>query len=220
MTDEFQTQVIHIGDWVIRQRVPGGKGPFPAIFMFHGWTGDENVMWIYATRMPRNTLLIAPRGLYPTPLGGHGWHAYKAKIWPLMDDFRPSIASLAELLNSSNFPLVDFDRLHFVGFSQGAAMAYAFALEHGERLASVAGLSGFLPERAELAPANNGLRNKPIFIAHGNQDYLVPVYRARESVNLFQKAGARVTYCEDDVGHKLSANCFRGLQTFYANQEF
>ena len=48
----------------------------------------------------------------------------------------------------------------------------------------------------------------------------MPVYRARESVNLFQKVGALVTYCEDDVGHKLSANCFRGLQTFYANQEF
>ena len=141
MTDEFQTQVIHVGDWVIRQRVPGGGGPFPTIVMLHGWTGDENVMWIYAVRMPRDALLIAPRGLYPTPLGGHGWHPYKAKIWPLMDDFRPSNASLSELLSSKNFPLVDFSRLHLVGFSQGAAMAYSFALEQGERLASVAGLS-------------------------------------------------------------------------------
>jgi len=218
MSGDLQTQVIRVGEWVIRQRVPAGEGPFPTIMMLHGWTGDENVMWIYATRMPKNALLLAPRGLYTTPLGGYGWHPYKAKVWPVMEDFRASNDALLELLNINNFPLVDFSRLHFVGFSQGAAMSYAFALENGDRLSSVVGLSGFLPIGAEAAITNDSLHRKPIFIAHGSQDFLVPVYRARETVNLFQKAGADVTYCEDDVGHKLSANCFRGMETFFAKQ--
>lgn len=220
MNDELQTEIIHIGDWVIRQRRPVGNEPFPTIIMLHGWTGDENVMWIYATRMPRSALLLAPRGIYPTPLGGHGWHPYKPKIWPMMDDFRASIDAFLDLLTTRNFPYVDFNRLHFAGFSQGAAMAYAFALENGDRLNSLVGLSGFLPDRAEHTISNKGLRDKPIFIAHGNQDFLVPVYRAREAVELFQRAGAQVTYCEDDIGHKLSANCFRGMEMFLAKQGF
>jgi hypothetical protein len=34
-------------------------------------------------------------------------------------------------------------------------------------------------------------------------------------VALLEKAGATVTYCEEDVGHKLSAGCFRGLESYF-----
>jgi len=47
-------------------------------------------------------------------------------------------------------------------------------------------------------------------VAHGTQDQLVPIDRARTSIELLEQAGAQVTYCEDEVGHKLSANaCVR-----------
>jgi phospholipase/carboxylesterase len=55
-----------------------------------------------------------------------------------------------------------------------------------------------------------------VFIAHGTTDNLVPVEMARESANLLKQAGANVTYCEEEVGHKLSAPCFRGLEAFFA----
>jgi len=35
------------------------------------------------------------------------------------------------------------------------------------------------------------------------------------SIGLLENAGATVTYCEDNVGHKLSIKCFRGLEAFY-----
>ena len=34
---------------------------------------------------------------------------------------------------------------------------------------------------------------------------------------LLEQAGARVTYCEDDVGRKLSRNCFRSMKTFFTD---
>ena len=54
-----------------------------------------------------------------------------------------------------------------------------------------------------------------MFLAHGAFDEIVPVGRAREAVKLLGQAGAQVTYCEDDVGHKLSLSCFQSLQTFF-----
>jgi phospholipase/carboxylesterase len=89
------------------------------------------------------------------------------------------------------------------------------AIDRPERIASVAGLSGFLPEGTSTWLSNERLKGLPIFIAHGTEDELVPVNKARLSVDQLEKAGADVTYCEDEVGHKLSAKCFRGLEAFY-----
>ena len=41
--------------------------------------------------------------------------------------------------------------------------------------------------------------------------------RARASLALLEQAGARVTYCEEEVGHKLGANCLRALETYLQN---
>jgi len=40
------------------------------------------------------------------------------------------------------------------------------------------------------------------------------VDRARASIGLLEKAGAQITYCEDEVGHKLSAGCLRALEDY------
>jgi phospholipase/carboxylesterase len=214
MNDKTEVSIVRIGDWQIRWRQPPGGGPFPIVLLLHGWTGDENVMWVFTSRLPRGTLLLAPRAPYPTPLGGFGWHPYKAKAWPWVEDFRPAIQALSALISQENFPTGDVTRLHLMGFSQGAALAYSFLLLYPERISSVTSLSGFLPDGAEHLPVDPALHAKPVFIAHGALDDLVPVDRARKAVELFEKAGARVTYCEDEVGHKLSVNCFRSLEAF------
>lgn len=216
MRDYGQIQTVRIDQYLINQHLPEGNGPFPVILLLHGWTGDENAMWVFSSRMPAGAMLLSPRGLYPSPLGGYGWHPYSTRVWPTIDDFRPAVEELLALSTSALFPQADFNRLHLAGFSQGAALAYTFALLKADRIASFAGLSGFLPDKADVLSFGNGLQGKPCFIAHGDQDDLVPVDRARKAVEFFQKAGAQVTYCEDEVGHRLSVNCFRGLEAFLA----
>lgn len=209
---------VEVNSWVVRVRPPAGGGPSPLVVLLHGWTGDESAMWVFASNLPRKALVIAPRGLYPTPLGGYGWVAHYTGGWPTLDDLRPAERELAALLVADNFPTADLSRYHLIGFSQGAALAYAFALLNPQRVASLAGLSGFLPLGGEGLIQDHLLEDKPVFIAHGSLDDLVPIARARQAVGAFERAGARVTYCEDQVGHKLSANCFRGLQAFYTRQ--
>jgi predicted esterase len=57
---------------------------------------------------------------------------------------------------------------------------------------------------------------KSFFVAHGSLDEMVNIAYARQSVQLLEAAGAQVTFCEDEVGHKVSAGCLRGLQAFFA----
>ena len=118
----------------------------------------------------------------------------------------------------SNFPRGDFDRFNLLGFSQGAALCFVFTLALPHRVKSLAGLSGFLPTGAGSLISHEHLTGKRIFLAHGTRDEVVPVERSRESATVFERAAAVVSYCEDDIGHKLSAGCFKGLGTFFEEE--
>ncbi len=207
--------IFSINNWVMRFHRPEGVGPFPVLLLLHGWTGDENSMWVFAPRLLKNSLMVAPRGLFSTVGSGYSWHPEISKPWPWVNDFIPAVEKLFDTISSKNLPEGDFSELHIVGFSQGAALAYTMAILYPERIASLAGLSGFLPDGASAWMGNELLKGMPIFVAHGTEDERVPIERARMGVDLLQKSGAAVTYCEDNVGHKLSAKCFRGLEAFY-----
>ena len=103
-----------------------------------------------------------------------------------------------------------------MGFSQGAALVSAMALMHPERINRIGLLAGFVPAGAEALADTRPLSGTDVFVAHGTSDEMVKIEFARRSVRLLQEAGANVTYCEDEVGHKLSVKCLRALQAFFA----
>ncbi|OGO37795.1 MAG: hypothetical protein A2W35_04570 [Chloroflexi bacterium RBG_16_57_11] len=212
----MNAQVRQVDGWVLRQQTPDSPGLHTLILMLHGWTGDENSMWIFANRLPKNTFLVSPRGLFATVLGGYGWQPNLDRSWPDIDDFRPAMEAIWNLLKPQNFPTAELRQIHIVGFSQGAALGYSLALAFPQRVGIISGLSGFAPGGLEQIVSSRPLEGKACFMAHGTQDQLVSVARARQARQAFLDAGAQVTYCEDDVGHKLSVSCFRGLEKFFA----
>jgi phospholipase/carboxylesterase len=102
-----------------------------------------------------------------------------------------------------------------MGFSQGAALSNVVACLHPDRVRKAAILAGFMPSGMEEIVAAKPLSGKPVFVTHGTQDNLVPIDRARASMSLLEQAGAHVTYCEAEVGHKVSADCLRALELFF-----
>jgi phospholipase/carboxylesterase len=200
----------------VRIRRPDALEVQAAILLLHGWTGDEYSMQIFESRLPQNVIMISPRGLYPTPLGGFSWQENFQRKWPLLSDLSPAVARLMDMLVDGAFRDADLSQFSVVGFSQGAALAYTLACLHPRRISRLAGLSGFIPDDMEPILQGSPLIDMPVFVAHGSKDELVPVDKARSAVETLEKGGARVTYCEDAVGHKLSANCFRGLEAFFA----
>jgi len=210
-----------LGNITLQARRPGGPGPHPVFLLLHGWTGDETSMGIFASKLPAQALLIAPRGLYASPLGGYSWVERQERNWPELADFEPAISALVSLLTSADFtrrfPGGDVTQLRLLGFSQGAALAYSFAFSRALPLCAVAGLSGFVPRLAAVPASGYDLDQLPVFIAHGDQVQLLPIERARQGVEILSQAGAVVSYCEHHAGHKLNAACFRSLQIFFAH---
>jgi phospholipase/carboxylesterase len=210
--------------WTLRYRLPEGEMPHPVLLLIHGWTGDENAMWIFTSRLSPRFIIISPRGLYPAADGGFGWEPRLQRGWPNVEDFHPSVAALLTMLDGLKteeygWPFkgtqLDFSTMNVMGFSQGAALAYTLALLHPERVQRLAGLSGFLPEGIDNLVLSQPLLDKPVFIAHGKRDERVPVEKARTAARLLREAGADVSYCEEDVGHKLALSCFHELEEFF-----
>ncbi len=205
-----------IGRWRLRVRMPDGPPPHPAIFLLHGLAGDELVMGIFANQIPQNYLVLSPRGLFEADLGGYSWLRRTARTWPAAEDFIEPTGQVLALADSVAETLGrNMDRFHLMGFSQGAALAYTLAFLHPDRVDTLAGLAGFLPEGNEEHAATERLAGLRAFVSHGTQDSTVPVAYARQAVEALERAGAEVVYCEADVGHKLGAACFRALGKFY-----
>lgn len=186
--------------------------------MLHGWTGDENSMWVFTSQLDDDWLLIAPRALYPsqTDRGGFSWIDQRIDHWPLFIDFLPAVEKLhhdlGELKNKYSY--IDFSKLAIIGFSQGAAMGFAYSMIHPRDVLKLGLLSGFIPDNSEGFITQKGERDLGIFIGHGNSDQIVPVEKANQGITLLREFGYFPKSCITDVGHRLGADCFKALTDF------
>ena len=211
--------LIHFNDWTLRVR-EATQTPARLLLMIHGWTGDENSMWVFARNFPADVLMLAPRGLHAAPQGGYSWRPHREGTFgrPSFTEFQDSIGRLIELVDEYQAEAgMDAGPFDVMGFSQGAAMSNVIACLFPERVRKVGVLAGFMPSGMEEIIAQKPLTGKSVFITHGTQDNLVPIDRGRASMSLLEQAGAHVTYCEAEVGHKVSADCLRALETFFSN---
>ena len=152
--------------------------------------------------------------------GGYSWRTLHPGTWglPTLSDLKPAADSLIRLVDDLSASIgVDAAQFDVAGFSQGGALTNVLTLLYPQRIRKAAVLAGFMPGGTDDLLAQRVLNDKPFFVAHGTQDDLVPLERARRSVGLLKQAGAQVTFCEAEVGHKVSADCLRGLETFFAN---
>lgn len=119
---------------------------------------------------------------------------------------RASQARLEALIARERARGIPAARLVLAGFSQGGAMALHTGLRHPERLAGLMALSCFLPLADTLAdeasPAN---RDVPIFMAHGTQDAVIPMARARQARDRLLALGYRVRWREYRMPHAVCA---------------
>jgi phospholipase/carboxylesterase len=117
---------------------------------------------------------------------------------------RGSAAEVSALIDRERARGIPARRIVLAGFSQGCAMALLTGLRYPERLAGLAGLSGYLPlasaTAAERHAANTDL---PIFLAHGAQDDVVPSARGEASRDALQALGHAVAWHCYPMGHSV-----------------
>jgi phospholipase/carboxylesterase len=215
----ISTDTIAFNDWTLRVRPSSAESP-RLLAMIHGWTGDENSMWVFTRGLPSDYWIIAPRAPHAAESKGFSWRPPQAETFgrPSLETLLPSVEALINLIDEYAASVkVEARQFDLVGFSQGGAMVNVVGLLYPQRIRKMGVLAGFLPSGLEDVIEKKPLAGKNVFVAHGTQDQLVPVDRARASMQELERAGAQITYCEDDVAHKLSSNCLRALENYLAS---
>jgi phospholipase/carboxylesterase len=209
------TDLQTFGGWTFRLR-PASSGTARLFLLLHGWKGDETSMRVFARSLPDSYAVLAPRAPHAEPAGGYTWRKIvPGSSWklPTVEDLRPSAEALLQFVDEwSASAGVDAARFDVAGFSQGAALTYTLALLYPQRVRVFAALSGFLPGGSDAALAV--LDGKRVFVAHGRQDDLIPIERARQDVVTLEASGVEVAYCESDGGHRVGKECIQGMEAF------
>ena len=117
---------------------------------------------------------------------------------------RASQKSLEDLIAREGSRGIAPGRVVLAGFSQGGAIALQTALRYDERLAGTLALSTYLPLAPTLAAERNPAnRDVPIFMAHGSQDPMIPLDRARASRDALAALGYAVEWREYPMQHSV-----------------
>ncbi len=201
---------------------PAPRPDAAVVFFLHGWTGDETALQPFARglevawRAYFRAPFAVPAGQAPRGRRGFSWLPAERVRGSRVEDYRAAIQTLRHGLQRlrARFPHVRWERGHWVGFSQGAATAAVFGLHHPQYLASYTGFVGYLPRGAEALIRGAPWQGKAAFLVHGRHDPLIPPARGEAMAHLLREAGAQVTHCWGDVGHKVAADCLARWRTW------
>ncbi len=216
MPDLNNTSLVEFNNWTLRVR-EASLQPSRLLLLIHGLTGDENAMWIFARNLSGQYSMIAPRAPYAANPSGYSWRppSYGNMDQVSLELLRSAAEALIRLVDEYSASIgLDATTFDVIGFSQGAAMSSALGFLFPDRIRKIGILAGFVPGGLEDLVLQHPLDGKPFFVAHGTKDEMVSIERARASITILEQAGARVTYCEDEVGHKVSVHCLRALKDF------
>lgn len=180
------------------------EGRQAAIILLHGRGADEVDLFGLADALDPRLLVISARA--PLRLGpGYHWYELHEIGRPDGATFDAAVALLERFIaDALDRYAIDPQRLHLLGFSQGAMMASALTLMHPVWIAGAILLSGYIPLNMEFPIDEEQLAGKPFFVAHGTQDAVVPLQLGRESETFLAAAGADLTYREYSIGHQIS----------------
>lgn len=219
MPDLNNTSLTTFKNWSLRIR-ESARPSSRLMLLIHGFTGDENSMWVFGRDLPPHYWIVAPRALYPGQPSGYSWRPpqFENMNQLSLDLLRSSAEALIQLVDEYSASVkIDAHIFDVMGFSQGGAMASLLAILYPQRIGRTGILAGFVPNGLDGLVSQRPLDGKAFFVAHGTKDEMVPIEKARASIQILEQAGANVTYCEDQVGHKVSATCLRSLKNFFAD---
>ena len=126
---------------------------------------------------------------------------------------RESFAAVQQLITHEVARGMPAHRIVLAGFSQGSAVTLGAGLRHAEKLAGLAGLSGYMPLAASTAAERHAANAQtPVFLAHGRNDGVVPLARGTAGRDLLQGLGQPLEWHDYPMEHSVCIEEVRALQ--------
>lgn len=193
----------------------------PILVMIHGYGAHENDLYSLKDYLGTEVHYLSLRAPMSLGFGGFAWY-------PIHFDAVGAKTSDTEMAGQSRDLILRFieefkvqeglesNPVWLLGFSQGAILSYAMALNHPAKFERIMALSGYvlkeiLPEQYRL----QDLQHLDLFISHGNQDEVIPVQAARSTIAFLEKLKVKHRYQEYPAGHGINPDNLRDLVDWF-----
>lgn len=193
-----------------------GDAPVASVIWLHGLGADGHD---FAPIVPtlKSFLPCAARFVFPhapvRPVTINGGYAMRAWYDILGFDrtapqdlagIRDSHQTILQLLEREKERGIGPGRVVLAGFSQGGAMALYSGVRLAEPLAGIMGLSCYLLEPARFPSEHQpATRSTPVFLAHGDQDEILPVMLGENARAQLAAAGYGVEWHRYAMPHSV-----------------
>ena len=209
------------------QTIENQTGPDPrsAIIVLHGLGADGNDFVPIAQELDLRSIgpvrFVFPHApVRPVTLNGgmamRAWYDILGTDLVRREDepgLRASMAEVQALIDREVARGMPANRIVLAGFSQGCAITLGAGLRHRERLAGLAGLSGYLPLAATTATERHDANTlTPMFLAHGRNDGMVPLARGQAARDLLQGLGQPIEWHDYPMEHSVCIEEVQALQ--------
>lgn len=183
----------------------GAAGPHPTLILCHGRGADEDDLAGLARYLDERLMILSVRAPFPFEFGGYTWYDAAPDGTPDVPRFRESHERLSTFIDDALrlYP-VDHNKVFVLGFSMGAAMSLVEALSRPQLFRGVCINSGYLPQQEIVEYRREALPSLNILLAHGTEDPVIPVERARQTKAALERLGVRPHYTEYRMGHEIS----------------
>jgi phospholipase/carboxylesterase len=193
-----------------------GHDPVATIIILHGLGADGNDFVPIARELDLRAIgpvrFVFPHApVIPVTINNglrmRAWYDVLGWDLPMREDeagLRQSMAAVGALLAREAQRGMPASRTVLAGFSQGCAMALMTGLRHKERLAGIAGLSGYLPlARTTVAERSDANALVPIFMGHGQHDNVVDIARGKASRDALLALGYEIEWHDYPMAHSV-----------------
>ena len=190
--------------------------PTIAVVWLHGLGADGNdfvplVRELDLTGLPGIRFVFPHANTMPVTINGgyvmRSWYDIVATDLTRREDeggLRASQLQVEALIAREKARGIPASRIILAGFSQGCAMTLQPGVRHGEALAGLLCLSGYLPLADKTAAERSDASlSTPIFLVHGRGDGVIPIARAEQSRDALKALGYQVEWHEYPMQHSL-----------------
>ncbi|MDB4885027.1 MAG: phospholipase/Carboxylesterase [Gemmatimonadetes bacterium] len=186
---------LHVHRWE-----PGATPGGPTLLLLHGTGGDEHDLVPLARLVAPGTALLSVRGNVLEQGAPRFFRRLAEGVFDL-DDLARRTEALADFVEAAGtrygFAL---DRLHALGFSNGANIAASLLLTRPSVLAGGVLIRAMVPFEPAVVPS---LVGRGVLLSQGRMDPLIPTAGAERLAALLSEGGAEVELAWQAASHGL-----------------